>query len=321
MKSLFLSIFCLFSALCVGAQTLAPFDRSHLATFGLNNPADTTLRYAPEVASTNTAIEQPLFPTLANMVPYRIPAIAVTPKGRLIAVSDYRPCGADIGFGRVDLRYRLSNDNGGTWTPQYVLTQGDGVQGSRKCGYGDAAIVADRKSNEVVVVCVTGNTVYGHTTTTRQNPNRVAVIHSTDGGRTWSHPAEITESIYGLFDQSQLGPVQSLSSAVDAFVRAVASKWANTTDFMLRSVLVQGATAWFIPTTSDAHGILSAPSTLRLRQRVTNPRWRNCLMAMWCCRVVLMVDDSSMCFTICRTSMAQVRGKTMLFIRQKCPMG
>ena len=48
---------------------------------------------------------------------------------------------------------------------------------------------------EVVVVCVTGNTVYGHATTTRQNPNRVAVIHSTDGGRTWSHPAEITESI------------------------------------------------------------------------------------------------------------------------------
>ena len=108
MKSLFLSTFCLFSALCVGAQTLAPFDRSHLATFGLNNPADTTLRYAPEVASTNTAIEQPLFPTLANMVPYRIPAIAVTPKGRLIAVSDYRPCGADIGFGRVDLRYRTT---------------------------------------------------------------------------------------------------------------------------------------------------------------------------------------------------------------------
>ncbi|RKV75887.1 MAG: exo-alpha-sialidase [Alloprevotella sp.] len=210
MKSLFLSTFGLFSALCVGAQTLAPFDRSHVATFGLNNPADSTLRYAPEVANTYTAFEQPLFPTLANMVPYRIPAIAVTRKGTLIAVSDYRPCGADIGFGRVDLRYRLSNDNGQTWSPQYILAQGDGVTGSRKCGYGDAAIVADRKSNEVVVVCVTGNTVYGHGTTTRQNPNRVAVLHSADGGRTWSRPAEITESIYGLFDQSQLGPVQSL---------------------------------------------------------------------------------------------------------------
>ena len=85
MKSLFLSTFGLFSALCVGAQTLAPFDRSHVATFGLNNPADTTLRYAPEVANTYTAFEQPLFPTLANMVPYRIPAIAVTRKGTLIA--------------------------------------------------------------------------------------------------------------------------------------------------------------------------------------------------------------------------------------------
>jgi len=210
MKSLSLTTLCLLATLSAGAQTLAPFDKSHVAAFGLNNPADTSLRYAPEVANAYTAFEQPLFATLADMVPYRIPAIAVTPKGTLIAVSDYRPCGGDIGFGRVDLRYRLSNDNGHTWSPQYVLAQGDGVTGSRKCGYGDAAIVADRKSNEVVVVCVTGNTVYGHGTTTRQNPNRVAVLHSTDGGRTWSHPAEITEAIYGLFDQSQLGPVASL---------------------------------------------------------------------------------------------------------------
>ena len=210
MKSLSLTTLCLLATLSAGAQTLAPFDKSHVAAFGLNNPADTSLRYAPEVANTYTAFEQPLFATLADMVPYRIPAIAVTPKGTLIAVSDYRPCGGDIGFGRVDLRYRLSNDNGHTWSPQYVLAQGDGVTGSRKCGYGDAAIVADRKSNEVVVVCVTGNTVYGHGTTTRQNPNRVAVLHSTDGGRTWSHPAEITEAVYGLFDQSQLGPVASL---------------------------------------------------------------------------------------------------------------
>ena len=118
MKSLSLTTLCLLATLSAGAQTLAPFDKSHVAAFGLNNPADTSLRYAPEVANAYTAFEQPLFATLADMVPYRIPAIAVTPKGTLIAVSDYRPCGGDIGFGRVDLRYRLSNDNGHTWSPQ-----------------------------------------------------------------------------------------------------------------------------------------------------------------------------------------------------------
>lgn len=210
MKTLFLSTLCLLAPIAVGAQTLAPFDKGHVATFGLNNPAAMPQQLAPQVATTYTALEQPLFATHKDMVPYRIPAIAVTPKGTLIAVSDYRPCGGDIGYGRVDLRYRLSDDNGHTWSPQYVMAQGDGIDGSRKCGYGDAAIVADHNSNEVVVVCVTGHTVYGSASTTRQNPNRVAVLHSTDGGRTWSHPAEITEAVYSLFDQSKLGPVASL---------------------------------------------------------------------------------------------------------------
>lgn len=156
------------------------------------------------------ALEQPLFKTFPKQTPYRIPAIAATQSGSLIALTDYRPCGADIGYGRVDLRYRISYNNGATWSPELVLVQGDGVAGSPTCGYGDAAVVADSRSGEVIVVCVTGNTVYGAATTTRENPNRVAILRSTDNGRTWSEPEDITESIYSLFDKSTLGPVQSL---------------------------------------------------------------------------------------------------------------
>lgn len=151
-----------------------------------------------------------LFSTEGSSVPYRIPAITTTHDGRLIAVSDYRHCGADIGFGRVDLHYRLSEDKGTTWGKELSLVEGDGVKGSTRCGYGDAALVADAMSDTVLLICVTGNTVYGHATTTRQNPNRVARIYSYDGGRTWQAPEEITEQIYGLFDASELGPVQSL---------------------------------------------------------------------------------------------------------------
>ena len=156
------------------------------------------------------ALEQPLFKTFPKQTPYRIPAIAATQSGSLIALTDYRPCGADIGYGRVDLRYRISHNNGATWSPELVLAQGDGIKGSLTCGYGDAAVVADSRSGEVIVVCVTGNTVYGAATTTRENPNRVAILRSTDNGRTWSEPEDITESIYSLFDKSTLGPVQSL---------------------------------------------------------------------------------------------------------------
>lgn len=155
-------------------------------------------------------VEQPLFKTRAGQIPYRIPAIAVAKNGNLIAVSDYRHCGADIGFGRVDLHYRISNNNGHNWSKELTMVEGDGVKGSTKCGYGDCAIVADAKSSEVLVVCVTGNTVYGWESTTRQNPNRVAVLRSFDNGETWGEPVEITEDIYTLFDTSALGPVQSL---------------------------------------------------------------------------------------------------------------
>lgn len=155
-------------------------------------------------------VEQPLFKTRAGKIPYRIPAIATAKNGNLIAVSDYRHCGADIGFGRVDLHYRISNDNGQHWSKELTMVEGDGVKGSTKCGYGDCAIVADAKSSEVLVVCVTGNTVYGWESTNRQNPNRVAVLRSFDNGETWGEPEEITEDIYTLFDRSALGPVQSL---------------------------------------------------------------------------------------------------------------
>ena len=35
--------------------------------------------------------------------PYRIPAIAKAKNGDLIALTDRRPCGNDIGYGRVDI--------------------------------------------------------------------------------------------------------------------------------------------------------------------------------------------------------------------------
>ena len=110
--------------------------------------AQTTTEAQLLCPTADDAVERPLFKTLPGKTPYRIPAIAVNRRGTLIAVSDYRPCGGDIGFGKVDLRYRLSDNNGATWSRELVLAEGDGVNGSKTCGYGDAAIVSDRSSDE-----------------------------------------------------------------------------------------------------------------------------------------------------------------------------
>ena len=158
---------------------------------------------------------QRLFETVEGKVPYRIPAIATTKDGTLIAVSDYRHCHSDIGYGPVDLHYRLSHDNGATWGEERVLAKGTADENDVKnpqtawrYAFGDCAIVADRESQEVAVLCVGGKTVYHRAR--RQNPNRVVVFRSHDGGLTWDKGREITEQIYGLFDQRENGPVNSL---------------------------------------------------------------------------------------------------------------
>ena len=151
-----------------------------------------------------------LFETEAtDTIPYRIPAIATLSDGSLLALTDYRYCKGDIGFGRVDIHGRMSADNGKTWGEEFSLIEGNGVPGAVDCGFGDAALVADRESGDLLLMLVCGHTVYWHQTTNRQNPNRIAVLRSSDNGKTWSAWEEVTESIYSLFDGSVHGCIES----------------------------------------------------------------------------------------------------------------
>lgn len=144
-----------------------------------------------------------------DTVPYRIPAIATLSDGSLLALTDYRYCKRDIGFGRVDIHGRVSADNGASWGDEFALIEGTGVEGAVDCGFGDAALVADRESGDILVMLVCGQTVYWHKTTNRQNPNRIAVMRSSDNGKTWSQWEDMTESVYSLFDDSVHGCIES----------------------------------------------------------------------------------------------------------------
>ena len=148
-----------------------------------------------------------------NSIPYRIPALAVTKSGTLIAVSDYRHSGTDIGvtnYGRIDLHYSLSYDNGNTWTEVKSLIDGKGAEATdfMSVGYGDPCIVADRESNRVLMLSCAGNVSFQNGT--RQNHQNIARFYSEDGGETWSAPEDIAESIYSQFDDSYYGPVRSM---------------------------------------------------------------------------------------------------------------
>lgn len=131
---------------------------------------------------------------------YRIPAITTTNTGRLIAVADYRhDHGSDLGNHKIDLHLRYSDDNGNTWSDVIDLTK---FNNDNSIGYGDPAIVADRESNKIMILCAYGTQGYWHSNnkyvSTRENPIRVARFESDDNGMTWSSPKDITSNIYNL---------------------------------------------------------------------------------------------------------------------------
>ena len=181
-----------------------------MRTFARNLSVSIAILLAAACGGRYTPDEHVLFESApTDTIPYRIPALAVLPDGGLVALTDYRHCKADIGYGRVDIHGRLSENGGRAWSDEFVVVEGSGVSGSRDCGFGDAAMVADRESGEILMMSVFGHTVYWHETTTRQNPNKMSAIRSHDGGRTWTSYEEVTESVYPLFDDCSYGCMQS----------------------------------------------------------------------------------------------------------------
>ena len=174
-------------------------------------PNDTPQTPEPQLpAAERHEVFQLLNPT---DIPYRIPALAVTKDGTLIAVADYRHSGTDIGVtdkGRIDLHYALSYDNGNTWTDVMPLIEGKGDKSPdfMNVGFGDPCIVADRESNRVLLLSCAGNVSFQNGT--RNNHQNIARFYSEDGGKTWSLPEDIAESIYSQFDETRYGPVRSM---------------------------------------------------------------------------------------------------------------
>ena len=163
--------------------------------------------------------------------PYRIPAITTTANGYVVAINDYRPCGNDIGFGEVDLVMRHSiargkRWDGHSWSSPVTIADGEGSSAhdrgeTWKVGFGDPAIVADRESNEILVMSVCGNRLCWHgnygsgTDDNPENPNRISRIRIKYDKRTkqWiaGAPEEVTYDIYPLFrDEEGIAHVGSL---------------------------------------------------------------------------------------------------------------
>ena len=158
-----------------------------------------------------------VFTTTPATIPYRIPAITTASNGNIIAVADYRHSRADIGMatnGRIDIRARISKDNGATWGDIFDVIQGKGAAGidpsnnDMYVGFGDPALVADRESNRVLLITCSGNVSFPNGQ--RNNHQGIAHFYSEDNGETWSVPVDRSEHIYAQFDNTSHGPVRAM---------------------------------------------------------------------------------------------------------------
>ena len=75
-------------------------------------------------------------------------------------------------------------------------------------GFGDPCIVADRETNDVLVLSCSGDISFP--SGTREHHQGIARFVSTDFERFWSAPTNLAESIYSQFDDSKRGPIRAM---------------------------------------------------------------------------------------------------------------
>ncbi len=122
---------------------------------------------------------------------YRIPALALSVKGTVLAFCEGRKNGASD-TGDIDLLLRRSSDNGKTWGAQQVVWDDAG----NTCG--NPCVVVDRQSGTIWLLSTWNRgddherqIIAGQSKDTR----RVFVTSSTDDGLSWSKPLEITAAV------------------------------------------------------------------------------------------------------------------------------
>ncbi len=122
---------------------------------------------------------------------YRIPALAVTTPGTVLAFCEGRKIsGGDAGD--IDLLVKRSRDHGKTWSGQQVVWDNAG----NTCG--NPCAVADRDTGTIWLL-TTWNRGDDHEGAiiagTSKDTRRVFVTRSTDDGASWAKPVEITAAV------------------------------------------------------------------------------------------------------------------------------
>lgn len=153
--------------------------------------SDTTVRPEPPPDTTG---QEPAIPFLysqntAGYEAFRIPAIVKTKKGTLLAFAEARKKRSAGDAGDIDLVLKRSLDSGKTWESQVIVWD----NGANTCG--NPVPVVDQQTGDIHLLMTWNhgednysdiNNATGHDT------RRVYATRSSDDGKTWAAPVEIT---------------------------------------------------------------------------------------------------------------------------------
>lgn len=139
---------------------------------------------------------------------YRIPALAVTSRGTLIAAYDGRPAGGDLPA-QIALLVRRSADGGATWLPRQIVRAD-----TTPLGFGDPSLLVDRETGRIFLFHAASIRQGFQAAHTGNDPSDPNVLHadyswSDDDGVTWQHrriTSTIKDSAWGgIFAASGAG--------------------------------------------------------------------------------------------------------------------
>lgn len=166
---------------------------------------------------TETVTEATVYDDRSSSTPhYRIPALVMLNDGSLMAFADRRWGKGDVGIYDTNINNceidivgeTMSYSDGayGAWTTTYAghtasvlaIVEGNNNTSGFDRGHGDASVVVDRESGDVLMMCASGDVSYSGST--RTSPIRVGRYYGKSNGTAWSG-GDITTSIYNINSQ------------------------------------------------------------------------------------------------------------------------